>query len=217
MNGTDVTPPLTLDSPFTPAELRLQAFRGQKGMHAEIKSMRLWQLDGDNADIIGNRRRLGRDHRVGCRLAFLSTTFGDFGVLVGFHRRHCGRPGADDDRAEAVEATEFFLPRNQHFQVALAAHVEAIDDVFGDDHEEREVDGVHAFTQDGPLATALTAYAGTAFVQEGARVLKIVATDHARQSLTWRQRFAIASVDIANLALRNSHQADFVNAVLPAP
>ncbi len=48
-------------------------------------------------------------------------------------------------------------------------------------------------------------------------VLEIIAWGNASQGLAGRQRLAVTGIDIADLALRNGHQRNLVNAVLPAP
>ena len=64
---------------------------------------------------------------------------------------------ADDDRVEPVDLPQLVLPAHQLFQLVLALDIEVVDDVFGDDDEEREVDRVDAFAQDRALAAALAA------------------------------------------------------------
>ena len=97
--------------------------------------------------------------------------------------------------------------------------MQAVDDVLGDDHEQGQVDGVDAFAEDGPLPAALAAPADSSSPARPGRrgLLEVVAVDDAAQRLAGRQRFAVAGVDVADLALRNGDQRHLVDAVLPAP
>ena len=102
------------------------------------------------------------------------------------------------------------------------AGVEAVDHVLGEHDEEREVDRVDAFAEDGPLPAALAGdrlLVGTDLLadEEAAGVLEVVAGNDAAQGLAGRQRLAVAGVDVADLALRHGHQRHLVDPVLPAP
>ena len=50
---------------------------------------------------------------------------------------------------------QLVLPADERLQLAPALELEAVDGVLGDDHEQREVDGVDALAQDHPLPAAL--------------------------------------------------------------
>src|SRR5262249_37302762 len=126
---------------------------------------------------------------------------------------------ANDDGAEAVELAQLVLPVDQRFQLALALDVEPVDDILRDHHEQRQVDGVDAFTKDGPLSAALTGHglgrAGSA--EEGVGVLEVVARHDPAERLARLEHVAVAGVDIADLALGNGDERHSVDAVLPAP
>src|SRR5262249_33503239 len=112
------------------------------------------------------------------------------------------------------------LPVHERFQLALSLQVEPIDHVFGDHDEQSQVNGINAFAEDGSLPAALAQLGGVLvcrLTQEGSSVLKVVASNHAPQSLAGLQRLTISRVDITDLALRHGHQGNFMDAILPAP
>src|SRR5262249_23786852 len=111
-------------------------------------------------------------------------------------------------------------PVHERFQLALPLQVEPVHHVLGDDHEKGQVDGVNAFTKDGPLPTTLSylrSVFGGGFAQKGAGVLKIVAGDDPAQSLARLQWLAVSRVHVPHLALRHRHERYFMDAILPAP
>ena len=63
--------------------------------------------------------------------------------------------GADYHRIEAADLAQLLLPGHHVLQFALAAEVQAEHHIFGDHDEQRQVDGVDALAQDGPLPAAL--------------------------------------------------------------
>src|SRR5207249_5423374 len=122
---------------------------------------------------------------------------------------------ADDHWAEAVNLAELVLPGDQRFQFPLPTDVEAVDGVLADDHEQGEVDCVHAFAEDGTLPAALAERGvidlDDALAEKAAGVLKVVAWHHAGQRLARLQRLAVAGIDVADLALRHRHKGDLVD------
>ena len=138
--------------------------------------------------------------------------------LLGVDRVGHFDAAADDHRIEAVDFFELCLPRidGRSFlnRLEIAQHIHR---VLRDDDEQRRIDGVDTFTQDRSLSAALTACVTTAFAEERSRVLKVVAGDNSRECLAGRQWLAVASVDVADLPLRNRHEPHLVNDVLPAP
>src|SRR3954447_23129459 len=84
----------------------------------------------------------------------------------------------------------------------------------GNHREEREVDGVHAFAQRGPLPAAL---ARLLTIQERIRILKVVTLDHAAKRLARGQWLTVTGIHVADLALRNVDEPHFVHSVLPSP
>ena len=75
--------------------------------------------------------------------------------------------------------------------------VQAVDHVFGEHVEEREVEGVDAFAEDRPLPTALAGgrlLIGTHLLthKEAAGVLEVVARNHTAQRLAGAQGLAVA-------------------------
>ena len=115
-----------------------------------------------------------------------------------------------------------FCQLDQRLELLRAAGFQAVDRVLGHDREEREVDGVDAFAQDGPLPAALTqdrlcsGLVGSP-PRKRAGVLEVVAGNDLAQRLARQQRLAVAGVDITDLALRHRDQRHLVDAVLPAP
>ncbi len=145
-------------------------------------------VDGDDAE--GVRRRERRIH-----LAVAGVV--DTGVL------------ADDDRVETMHRGQLCLP------VAVGVHGlvlqrPGVDTLFGDHHEQRQVEGEHALAEDGALPATLTAGR-----QEGTGILEVVAGADGAEGLGRRQRTAVTGVDIADLALGHHHQRMLVDAVLP--
>ena len=125
---------------------------------------------------------------------------------------------ADDDRAEAIDAFELALPFDERIDLVVLLEIEMKDGVLGDDDEQGEVDGVHAFAQDGALPAALSARSGGVFgLQEFAGILEVVTVGDAAQRLAGGERFAVTGVNVADLALRHRDERDLVQAVHPAP
>ncbi len=116
-------------------------------------------------------------------------------------------PARDDQRAEAAELAELVLPLLQALGI-----FQGKDAVLGDHVEQGDVDGVHAFAEDAPLAALLPAVG-----EELAGVLEIVAIDDFAQGLRRIEVFAAAGEDIADPALLDCDQRELVNRILPSP
>ena len=133
---------------------------------------------------------------------------------------------ANHEGPKAVDFAECLLPAGDDLAFLRPQQMrEVIDRIVGDNHEQGRVDGVDAFAKDRSLPAALAALTPArrssalvaGFAQEGAGILEVIAGDDAAQGLAGRQRLAVASVDVADFALRNGHQRHLVDAVLPAP
>src|ERR1043166_8011255 len=81
---------------------------------------------------------------------------------------------------------------------------------FGDDDEQRQVNGVNALAQDAALPAALTAG-----FQERDRILEVIAIDVAAEGLNRFERNTVARVEVSHLAFRYDDERFFMNAVLP--
>src|SRR5262245_19882142 len=55
------------------------------------------------------------------------------------------------------------------------------------------------------------------FAEERASVLEVIAHGNTSERLAWRQRIAVARVDVADLPLRNRDQRASMHAILPLP
>ncbi len=132
----------------------------------------------------------------------------------GFHR---AQRGADDHRAEPVHLRQFLLPAHQALQFLAFVLRQPIDGILADDDEQGGIDRVHAFTQDRALPAALAAAHRLVPEQEAAGVLEVVARRDPAERLARLERFAVAGIDVADLALRNGDQAHLVDAILPPP
>src|SRR5437868_6674000 len=82
--------------------------------------------------------------------------------------------------------------------------------VFGDHHEQRQVDRINAFAQNAALAAALTAS-----FQERDCILKVIRINVATQRLNRLQRNTVARISVSHLAFGYDHERFFMNAVLP--
>ncbi len=152
-------------------------------------------VNGDNADavhqpIFAGGERVGRDDRL-----------------------------SHDHRSEAFVRDQLLLPLEGRLTVLLSLQGQLIHLVLGDDDEQRQIHGIDPLAQDRPLPSALTEGAGfdAGSLQEGPGVLKVVRLHDAGQRLAGSQGLAAAGVDVADFALRNDHERNAVNAILPAP
>ena len=94
---------------------------------------------------------------------------------------------------------------SRHWLIAASSRpihnvLQRVDLRFGNDREQRQVDGIHAFAQHGPLPTTLARHCA---VQERSRILEVVALHDAAKRLARRQRLAVAGVHVADLAFGN--------------
>jgi hypothetical protein len=72
--------------------------------------------------------------------------------------------------------------------------VERVSAAYGHDDENRGIDGINAFTEDGSLAAALTEVGFIAgAVEEGAGILEVVALGDAAERLARRQWLAVGA------------------------
>src|SRR5205814_4714002 len=125
------------------------------------------------------------------------------------------------DRAEPADIAKLLLPADQTRQL-VAAVVQRVNRVFGDDGEQREIDRVNAFAEQIALSAALAGDKIAAGLSQRPadkreRILKVIAIDDARQSLSRSQRLAVARVHVAHFPLRDRDQRHLVNPILPAP
>ena len=116
----------------------------------------------------------------------------DHDLLLGIERVGGLDRTADDHRIETLVLAQVILPVDERLQLFRAAGFKAVDHVFGDHREERDVDRVDAFAQDRPLAAALTQHrlvvgACRLAAQEAPRILKVVARHDLAQRLARRQ------------------------------
>src|SRR5262249_48929762 len=108
---------------------------------------------------------------------------------------------SDNDRIETVNLSEPTLPIDHRVQLGAPLQVQIVDGILGDDDEEGEVDGVHAFAENHALPAALAARRRRlAWFEKTACILKVVARGDPSQYLTGRERLAVAGVDVADLA-----------------
>ena len=105
----------------------------------------------------------------------------------------------------------------QHPFLRVGHRLQGVDLLFGDDDEQRRVHGVRPFAQDRTLPTALAAQPVGRGPQELASVLEVTARHDPPERLARRQRFAVASIHIAELALRHRNERRLVYDVLPPP
>jgi hypothetical protein len=78
--------------------------------------------------------------------------------------------GTDDHRIKGAHSSELRFPR--FITVRRFAHRPRENAVFSDDHEEREVNRIHAFAENAALAAALSFC-----FQESHRILEMIAPD----------------------------------------
>ena len=90
-----------------------------------------------------------------------------------------GRRAAHDHRIETLHLAQPLLPFGQR-----PIAIDRIDAVFADHVEHGQVDGIHAFAENGPLPPLLPAG------QIRPDILEMVALDHPAQGLAGAQRFA---------------------------
>ena len=109
--------------------------------------------------------------------------------LFGIERVLALHRCADHHGVEGIDTAQFVLPAHDGFQFALSLKVEPEDRLFRDHQEEREIDCVHPFTQDGALASSLADFRLTfsrdrAAKEKGACVLEVVTGDDLAERLT---------------------------------
>ncbi len=103
--------------------------------------------------------------------------------LIGIERVGRLDRTADDHRVEALVLAQLVLPVHERLQLFRSTGFQTVDGVFGHDGEERDVDCIDAFAQDGPLPPSLSHErfplgAGGHASEKAAGILEIVAVNH---------------------------------------
>src|SRR6476619_2999193 len=123
-------------------------------------------------------------------------------------RRETSLPGADDDWIKGAQGSELRFPR--FVTIRRFADWTGEDAFFGDNDEQRQVNGVNAFAENSALPAALTLR-----FEEADCVLEVIRVNGATERLNRLERHAVARIHIRHLAFGDDDERFLMNAVLP--
>src|SRR6476469_4109081 len=123
-------------------------------------------------------------------------------------RRETTLPGADDDWIKGAQGSELRFPR--FVTIRGFADRTGEDALFGDDDEQRQVNGVNALEENSALPAPLTLR-----FKERDRVLEVIRVNGATARLNRLERHAVARIHIRHLAFSDDDERLLMNAVLP--